>query len=324
MSLLLLWVETAVYARALPGVTVSGRVFLPDNQPAVEVTVNITGQNGFNASAKTDARGGYRFEGIPPTLYNLSVVPPDNTRWYADRVSVDTTRDGPLFTADIFLRSPVEAPPARSSSSPVISAREAAQHIPSDARKAYGKAQRYREQRKLDAALAELDKAISVYPDYFQALAERGIVQINAGHLDEALRDFNKALEIVPEYEPALSGAGYCLLTMGEYRQSIAFLEKAVRLGPIQAKNLLFLGIANLAVKQWEKAQEALERALKVDPAGSVLAHMYLADALAGQHLYRRAADEVHIYLEKNPAAPNADRLRQREEYLRSQQSQER
>ena len=108
---------------------------------------------------------------------------------------------------------------------------------------------------------------------------------------------------------------------MGEYRESVEFLEKAVNLGPIQTKNLLFLGIANLALSQWEKAQEALERALKVDPAGSVLAHMYLADALAGQRLYRRAADEVHIYLEKNPTAPNADRLRQREKYLRSQQS---
>jgi len=321
ISLLLLSVSPPAYTQAR--ITVSGRVFLPDNQAAIQVTVNISGQNGFNASTKTDERGGYRFQDIPPALYNLVVVPPQNARCYADPVSVDTTRDGTLFTADIFLRNPAEAPLQKPRSGQVISAREAGQHIPGDARKAYAKAQKYREQKKLDAALAELDKAISLYPDYFQALAERGIVQINAGRLKEALRDFNKAIEIIPEYEPALSGAGYCLLTMGEYQESIGFLEKAAGLDPTHTKNLLFLGIANLALSRWEKAQGALEEALRLDPAGAVSAHMYLADALAGQHLYRRAADEIHIYLEKNPAAPNADRLRQREKYLRGQRPQE-
>ena len=49
---------------------------------------------------------------------------------------------------------------------------------------------------------------------------------------------------------------------------------------------------------------------------------MYLADAFAGQHLFARAAEELHTYLEKNLSAPNADRLREREKYFRAQKPQ--
>ena len=320
LTVLVLWMSAPAYSQ-VRGIAVYGRVFLPDNRPAIQITVNISGQNGFNASTMTDGRGGFRFDGIPRSLFHLTVVPPSNTRYYADSVSVDTSREGDSFMADIFLRNPLEAGVKRSKSS-VVSVREANQQIPKDARKALGKAQKYRDQKKFDAALAELDKAIGMYPEYFQAFTEKGIVQINAGHLKEAFQAFDKAIEIFPQHEPALSGAGYCLLSLGNYEQSIAFLEKAVQLDANHPKNLLFLGIANLALNRWQRAQEVLEQALKLDAAGAVTAHMYLADALAAQHLYSRAADELHTYLEKNPEAPNAERLLQREKYLRAQKTQ--
>jgi len=320
MTTLFLVMSTPAYCQ-VRGIAVYGRVFLPDSQPAVQVTVNISGQNGFASSTVTDGRGGFRFDGIPRSMFRLTVSPPSNTRYYADSISVDTSREGDSFMADIFLRNPLEANVKRSKSSQVVSVREANQQIPKDARKALGKAQRYRDQKKFDAALGELDKAIGIYPEYFQAFTEKGIVQINAGRLKEALQDFGKAIEIFPQHEPALSGAGYCLLSLGNYEESIAFLEKAVQLNANHPKNLLFLGIANLALSRWQRAQEVLEQALKLD-AGAVSAHLYLADAFAGQHLYSRAADELHTYLEKNPEAPNADRLLQREKYLRSQKLQ--
>src|SRR5262249_16343830 len=202
---------------------------------------------------------------------------------------------------------------------PVISSREAVQHIPKEARKALNRARKYRDQKKSDAALAELDKAIQLFPGYFQAFTEKGVVLINSNRPRDALQHFSKALEIAPDYERALSGAGYCLLTLGNYEQSAAFLEKAVHLSSTAAQNLLFLGIANLALRRWEKAQEVLEQALKFDPAGTTLARVYLADALAGQRLYARAADELGTYLQLNPAAPDADRLRKKEQSLRGQ-----
>jgi tetratricopeptide (TPR) repeat protein len=299
-------------------ILVYGRVFLPNNQPAVHLVVNISGQNGFRGSTSTDGRGGFRFEGVPRSIYSVSVNLPKDTEYYAEPTSVDASTEGSSFMADIFLRNPLLAKP-KDKLEKVISAREAA--IPKEARKAFDRAEKLRDQKKFEAAVTELEKAVGLYPDYFRAISELGIVQINLGRLPDALKNFSRALEIFPEYEPALGGAGYALLSLARYEESATFLEKAIQLDSSRTQNLVFLGIANLALSRWARSQEVLERALKLDAAGAVSAHMYLADVFAGQHLYDRAADELRTYLRLNPEAPNADRLRQREKYFRSQKS---
>jgi tetratricopeptide (TPR) repeat protein len=119
-------------------------------------------------------------------------------------------------------------------------------------------------------------------------------VLANTGHLQEALTEFNRALQILSSYEPALSGAGFCMLSTDRYEQAIGMLEQAIQIEPTHTQNLLFLGIADIALARWSKAQEALEQALKRDPEGMTSAHLYLANALAGQELYNRAVDELH------------------------------
>ncbi len=206
-----------------------------------------------------------------------------------------------------------QEPPATS-----ISTAQAGQPIPKSAMKALEKARKYRNAGKVDAALAQLDRAIRIYPGFFQAFAERGIVQIQSGKVENALKDFERAIQIFPDYEPALSGAGSCLLSMGQYERSVAFFEKAVGIAPKRAQSLMFLGIGQLALGRWQKAQESLERALQADFLGAAPARVYLADALAAQHLYRRAAEELHTYLQMNRDAPDADQLRSKEEHWRS------
>ncbi len=199
-----------------------------------------------------------------------------------------------------------------------IPATAAGQTIPKGAKKALDRARRYREAGKTVAALAQLDKAIKLYPGYFEAFAEKGTAQIQSGRIESALRDFEKAIEIFPDYEPALSGAGYCLLKMGQYERSVPLLEKAVVIAPRRAQCQLLLGMAYLALGHWQKSQESLERALEIDFLGAASARIYLADALAAQHLYRRAAEEIRTYLQINPGAPNAEQLRGKEAYWRS------
>jgi len=304
------------------GITVSGKVSLPDGNAAAQLPVSISGSNGFSASTNTDDVGNFQFEGIPRSIYSLVVNIPKSMYFRADPISLDTTREGNIFMINIFLHNPMESSTQKEKTSQVISTKEASQMVPKDARKALDKGKKLREQKKYDAALAELDKAIKLFPDYFQAYEEKGTVQVQVGRTQEALQDFGRALKIFPDYEAALSGAGYCLLTLGKYDQSIELLQKAINVDPTHSQNLLFLGIANLALSHWEKAQETLEQALRRDPTGVVTAHMYLANALAGQHLYARAAEELHTYLQLNPGAPNAERLRNKEQYWRTQNAQ--
>lgn len=316
---LFLGLHLSAYSQNINIVEINGRVSLPDGQPASQILVNISSQTGPLASRTTDDQGSFRFDGMPKTQLTLTVTVPKNARYFADPVSVDATRMGTIFSANLFLRNPLQAPINQQKTPPLISAREMSLQIPKEAKKALSRAQKFKDQKKSEAALKELDKAIEFFPEYFQAYAEKGIVQIQSGRLQDALKNFESALQIFPEYEPALSGAGYCLLSSGRYEQSIAYLEKALHLDPTNARTLLFLGISNLALSRWQKAQDALEQALKVNPNEAASAHMYLADAFAGRHLYRRAADELHTYLENYPEAPNAAHLRDKEKHWLSQ-----
>jgi tetratricopeptide (TPR) repeat protein len=319
-----LWIgiSSSILAQTPVSISVYGKVFLPDGNPAVNVTIHISASHSFNADTTTDIEGNYRFEALPPGSFELRLNQPTNSPYSGATIGYGVAYEGGgHYRADVFIRNPVIVVQKKEKTGVVISAREASQNIPKEAQKAFVRGKQYREQKKSEAALRELDKAIKIFPDYFQAWTEKGKTEINLGHPQQALLDFTQALKIFPDFEPALSGAGYCHLTLGAYEQSMAMLEKAVQIDSIHVQNLLFLGIDNLALKRWGKAQGALERALTLDPNGMVTAHMYLAHALAGQEIFDRAAEEMHTYLKLNPNAPNADRLRDTEDRWRAEAS---
>jgi tetratricopeptide (TPR) repeat protein len=314
------WISSSVLAQTPVSLTVYGKVFLPDGNPAANMTIHISSSHAFNADTTTNIEGIYRFEGVPPGLFELRLNQPASAPYSGAAIGYGIAYEGGgRYRADVFIQNPVEISQKKEKTAPVISTREASQNIPKEAQKAFVRGKQYREQKKLEAALKELDKAIKIFPDYFQAWTEKGKTEINFGHPRQALQDFTEALQLFSDFEPALSGAGYCHLTLGAYEQSIAMLEKAMQIDSTRVQNLLFLGVDHLALKRWGKAQEALERALRLDPNGMVTAHMYLAHALAGQEIFDRAADEMHAYLELNPGGPNADRLRDTEARWRAE-----
>ncbi len=316
------FISSSALAQTPGSISVYGKVFLPDGNPAARMTVHISAARSFSADTTTDVEGNYRFEGLPPGPFELKLNQPADAPYSKATIAYGISYEGGgRYRADVLIRNPVEIVQNREKSPAVISAREAGQNIPKEAQKAFNRGKQYREQKMLEAASKELDRAIKVFPDYFQAWTEKGKTEINLGHPQKALEDFTQALQLLPDYEPALSGAGYCHLILGSYEQSVASLEKAIRIDSTHVQNLLFLGIDNLALKRWGKAQEALERALGLDPKGMVTAHMYLAHALAGQGIYDRAADEMHTYLELNPNAPDAARLRDAESQWRAEAS---
>jgi tetratricopeptide (TPR) repeat protein len=303
-------------------VSIYGKVYLPDRQPAALMPVHISNGSAYSADTTTDDEGNYRFDdvNVPMSQIQFKVTPPRESPYYDAPVTVSISREGQSnFRADIHISRSAKVVAKKGKTVPVISVKEAGQYVPPDALKAYVKGKKYRGQKKFKEALNELDTAIRLYPEYFQAITEKGDVLAGAGRCQEALVEFNKALQILSSFEPALSGAGFCLLSTDKFEQAIGVLEQALQINPAHTQNLLFLGIGNIALSRWSKAQEALEQALKQDPGRMATAHLYLAYAFAGQELYSRAADEMHTYLTSNPTAPDTGRLREKEAQWRSQ-----
>lgn len=305
-----------------PGRTfiITGYVALPDGSPARRVLVKISSRAGMTRQMLTSDQGRFDFKEMPPGSYRLVSSSTIDPSLVSDVVETDTTRTATdLLNVNLFLRRSDSEIEARQPAT--ISVAEAAQKIPKDARRAFNQAVRLRDERKFDEALSQFNRALSLYPEYFQALTERGDLYIARSQLAEAAADFESALKLNSEYGHALRGIGYCKLEKKEYTDAARYLEQSIKDEPNNFNAYLLLGIADLKLDQRDAARKALQQALKLNPAGAVRAHIHLANLNAREGSYKAAADELRTYLDQNPFEPDADRLRAIEAQWRAMQT---
>lgn len=318
LLILLLFVCCARASASQAGFFIYGRVSLPNGQPANRVDVFIEGFNGLNRQTRTDDQGRYEFFAVPGGRYRLKASDPADSSLIASDVEADTSRtSGNRLVVHIYMRK-INAPKQPSPKPGVLSVEEALQPVPKEARKAFEQGLKYQEEKKPDRARASFDRAVEIYPEYFQALSARGELHIGGGKIDEATRDFESALKFNESYAPALRGIGYCRLEQQNYAEAARYLVRALETEPNNANSHLFLGIALLALNQTPLAKEAFAQALKLDAEASMTAHVYLADVYARDRQYKEAADELDIYLKARPNAAGAERLKARRSDLRT------
>ena len=298
------------------GMTVTGTVWLPDGSAAQRVRVRITGPTGVNIEVITDASGKFSQQ-LPLGRYRLTATNPQDPQQFTDPVEAEGTRFNPQVVAQLFLQLPTTVEKTRGHGS-VVSAAEASQNVPKNARKAFEEGVKQRKKKQHDQALDSFTRAIELYPAYYQALVERGELRVNMERIAEAVQDFDTAIELNNGFERALRGAGFCRLRLQKYTEAIEFFERAILSDPNVAPSHLFLGVARIVVGRGEQARSALTEALRLDRDGAVSAHVYLANLDASEKRYKDAADHLKAYLAAKSDAPDAPRLRQRETELRA------
>lgn len=299
--------------------SVEGRVSLPNDRPATRARVRLSSQAGISREVVTNDNGRFEFADLPPGTYYLTASSLTDSSLVSETVETDTTRTAiGVINVSLFLRSGRSAPADADAKPAVVSLVEVGQKVPKEARKAFQKGIKLRDEMRLDEARQQITRAVELYPEYFQALAERGDILVSQRRLAEAAEDFARALKANPLYGPALRGAGYCKLEGRQFEEAARYLEQAASLDPGNANNYLLAGIANLELDRRDAARQALRQALKIDATRAVRAHIYLANLFAREREYRKAADELHLYIEAVPSDPEAAELSKIEASWRS------
>lgn len=297
-------------AQPLRVLTIQGRVSLPEGTAAERVLVTLVNSSGVPRQAYTTEQGRYEFPGIEEGSYTLSAESMSDSSLRSERVEAETNRTatGNLIV-NLALRK--EAEPAGSrNSARVVTAAEAGQKVPKDARRAFKEGLRFRSNNRPDRALESFTRAIELYPGYYQAHAERGDLRVLQRKLEEAAADFAAALKANPQYGPALRGAGYCKLEKREFAAAVKDFEKSLTAQPDNANTYLLLGIAYLELDRRDAARAALFKALSFNTPHELRAYIYLAKLYARERLYAEAAEQLHKYLEANPDDPDAANLK--------------
>ncbi len=301
------------------GITVFGRVYLPDGQPGVRAKVRIEIVNGFWREVWSDDQGRYEFRAIPAGRYRMTATNPEVAEQFSEPAESDSTRSfANRLQVDLYLRLPVKVG-GKEDRPGVVSLEEAAQRIPGGARKSHDEATKLLRAGDEAGAIRQLNRAIDEYPEYFQALTERGSIAMGRNRLAEAITDFEQALRINGRYGPAWQGLGYCQLQQRRFEEAVGSLERAYAAAPRVPLTLLLLGYGNLSLNRYLPAQQCLEEALRIDERAAARAHVYLGEIVARAGGYEKAADHIKQYLKLNPTAADGVKLRELEDGWRRQ-----
>ena len=85
---------------------------------------------------------------------------------------------------------------------------------------------------KVDAALANYDRAIGLRPDFARAHHNRGILLEKIGRYHEALASYDRALSVRPDFAMALSNRGNVLHHLRRLPEALESYGRAVQLQP--------------------------------------------------------------------------------------------
>lgn len=115
-------------------------------------------------------------------------------------------------------------------------------------------------------ALAEIDSALDIDPEYFAALVMRGWVQAQLNLADEAEASLDRADALYPGQPITLRGRGFLALTQSDYPTAIDYFNRALILEPRNAFTLNYRGATHFEQGRFEAALDDAETAIAAAP----------------------------------------------------------
>jgi len=255
-SLVALVIPGLARAQASPSI----QFFMPNGTyPPREIRFEMAIDNGRVETFFSDSKGKFlltRLLGLKPDAeYRIKVI--------GDGSTYDTTtysfKEYGVYYIPIYLNpfSRQSTPPAK-----LVDLAEFDANVPAEAKQAYESAiVLFREGQRAEA-IRGLEHALEVYPDYFRALNDLGVIYMKMNSLDDATRMFERAAKIAPRvYHPRLN-LGIILTRRGKYKEAAALLDSLYRENQSIAEVRIALGDVLIAMNRLDEAEPHLRAAL--------------------------------------------------------------
>jgi protein O-mannosyl-transferase len=119
---------------------------------------------------------------------------------------------------------------------------------------------------RVEEALAHLETAVRLKPDYSPARSNLGNALARMGRWPEAIAEYRAALRIKPDSVNAHNNLGNALLKVGRSEEAVSELQTALRTDPdsAQVRNNLGSALSNLG--RFNEAINQFETAVRLDP----------------------------------------------------------
>lgn len=274
--------------------------------PACAASVSLHGATSpFHASVLAGADGRFQFKKIAAGTYTLIVFVPGRgeTRKTIDVGPSTASRHGRVDLVIGLDESKMT--PDRTGS---VSVKELS--IPQRARDEFRDASRKLGQRDIAGAIACLNRAVEIAPQFSSAWNHLGTIAYQTQRYTDAERYFRRALEADGNaYEP-LVNLGGALVTMGRYEEAWNYNLHAVLYRPNDALAQAQMGMTYFGMGKLELAEKYLLEARRLDAGHFSNPQLLLAEIYLRQKRAGAAADQMEEFLHYHPDWPNAAEMR--------------
>ena len=168
-----------------------------------------------------------------------------------------------------------------------------------------GRAGIFHEQKRLDEALAEWQRALAIDPNLPQIHHNCGAALFEAGRCDEAIASYDRALALKPDFAKALHNRVAALSRLMRYEEALATSDRLLALEPDNAGAHHNRGSALSSLMRFGEAVDAYSRALALKPdaveslenRASVLAYLTRHDEAARDFAHVLVLDPDYTYV---------------------------
>jgi hypothetical protein len=279
---------------------INGMVFGNNNRPVPDLWILLLNDLGTIISrVKTDNSGRFVFTGMSFGRFNIRVLTAGtdfqeqiqeaeliNVGIGGGRTRVDNVQ------IDFYLRQNKSGNEVR------INKVVFAQEIPKEAETLYQNALSSIDAKKNEESIAELKRAITVFPTYFLALEQLGVELIKTKNYQEAKECFTRSVAVNPNSFQSWYGLAFANSAVGKVEEALSSSRKAVEILPNSVEGLIIFGISLRSNMQYKEAATALLKAKSIDKNKNANVNWNLA--LLYYHnlkLYKETAEELENYL---------------------------
>jgi len=294
------------------GHSIRGKVRSSSGFNLPRITVDLqTGNGALIQQTVTNNEGDFFFSGLSENSYAVATSAPDfNPSLEHVEFSRAITADAPgeTRTVEITLNAKGGVRPPRAGLNFV-------QNVPKAARDSFDLGTKLSREGKSTEAVASLQAALKIFPDYFDARFVLAHEFIKASNFNDAISQLNEATRINPKDDRVFYSFGMILMQQRKYAVAARIFAEAARLSPGDPQYPLKRGTA------------LIEQVAMIDPArdktaAADLSYIYSeaekdlarAFALSGKKLADSQLQLARLYEKKGDRARAATAL---EQYLK-------
>jgi len=287
-------------------------------QPEAFVSVRLHGATSpFTAVTESDLEGHFRFRKLLAGTYTLVVIEPGRgevRRTVEVSPSLANSKGQVKVTVDL-RPSELESRQAMERRAKV-SVRDLS--IPSEARREYEAADKKLARRDVAGAVAQLERAVGIAPNFATAWNHLGTIAYETGQYVLAESDFRKALEADPNAFEPLVNLGGVLINLGKLDEALERNLDAVQQRPRDALANSQLGMVYFYLGNLDLALKYLTLAKQTDPAHFSHPQRLLAEIHLKKNELAEAAEELEDLLMRHPDLGDGGKIREAIARMRS------